>query len=60
VARSNRTAGIEVRHKKSCPSRDDGFCTCEPSYRAQVWSPADQRFVRKTFSADGGRDHLAR
>jgi integrase len=50
VARSIRTAGIEVRHKKSCPSRDGGFCTCEPSYRAQVWSRADGRFIRKTFS----------
>jgi hypothetical protein len=49
VARSNRTAGIEIRHKKSCPSRDGGFCVCDPSYRAQVWSPSDGRFVRRTF-----------
>jgi integrase len=49
VARSNRTAGIEIRHKKSCPSREGGFCLCDPSYRAQVWSPSDGRFVRRTF-----------
>jgi hypothetical protein len=49
VARSNRTAGIEIRHKKSCPSRSGGFCLCDPSYRAQVWSPSDERFVRRTF-----------
>jgi hypothetical protein len=48
VARSNRTAGIEIRHKKSC-LHDGGFCVCDPSYRAQVWSASDRRFVRRTF-----------
>jgi hypothetical protein len=48
VARSNRTAGIEIRHKKSCPVHAGRFCVCDPSYRAQVWSPSDGRFVRRT------------
>jgi hypothetical protein len=52
VARSNRAAGIEIRHKKSCPTNAGGFCVCDPSYRAQIWSPSDERFVRRRFTYD--------
>jgi integrase len=41
--------GIEVRHKKACPSRDGRRCNCEPAYQASVWSARERKRIRKTF-----------
>jgi integrase len=43
------TAGIEVRHSRSCPARQDGRCGCKPTYQAQVWSPRDSKAIKRTF-----------
>jgi integrase len=41
--------GIRERHARSCRGRNGGRCSCEPSYEAQVWSPAEGKPIRKTF-----------
>ncbi|MGH3102838.1 MAG: hypothetical protein ACRDN6_01915, partial [Gaiellaceae bacterium] len=41
--------GIEVRHARACASREGGKCNCRPTYQASVWSPRDQKRLRKTF-----------
>jgi integrase len=41
--------GIRERHSRSCRARAGGRCDCEPSFEAQVWSPAEGRPVRNTF-----------
>src|SRR3954470_8399810 len=43
--------GIEVRHGKTCRSHDGRRCSCEPSYRASVWSRREKRLLRKTFTS---------
>jgi integrase len=43
--------GIEVRHAKGCRSATGGRCTCEPTYRASVWSNREHKRIRKTFSS---------
>jgi integrase family protein with SAM-like domain len=41
--------GIRERHARSCGTRSGGRCSCEPSYEAQVWNPAEQAPIRRTF-----------
>jgi len=41
--------GIEVRHANTCRSREGGRCTCDPTYRAHVWSNGDRRRIRQQF-----------
>src|SRR4051812_48368496 len=41
--------GIEIRHARSCRSRQDRRCNCAASYRATVWDPRAKKLVRKTF-----------
>ncbi len=42
-------AGIEVRHRKTCPAaRADGKC-CQPTYQAHVFDARTGRRIRKTF-----------
>ncbi len=42
-------AGIEVRHRKTCPAaRGDGKC-CKPTYQAHVFDARTGRRIRKTF-----------
>lgn len=41
--------GIEVRHARGCPARDEGACRCEPTYRAWAWSVRERRKVRRSF-----------
>lgn len=41
--------GIRERHARSCRARAGGRCDCEPSFEAQLWSPAENKPVRKTF-----------
>lgn len=42
------TPGIETRHVRTCPARDDGRCNCAPSYRAIVRTPGGGK-IQKTF-----------
>src|SRR5437588_12858729 len=45
-------AGIEARHSKRCRSVvGGGRCSCEPSYRAEVWSKRDGKRIRKRFDS---------
>ena len=46
--------GIEVRHARRCPAQAGRACACAPGYQAQVWSPRDQKPIRKTFTTWGG------
>src|SRR5437763_10116022 len=41
--------GIEVRHARSCTSRDGKRCTCEPGYRVAAYDAISKRKVSKTF-----------
>jgi integrase len=41
--------GIEVRHSKTCRSRQGGGCNCQPSYRGHVWDARTERRVRGPF-----------
>lgn len=42
-------AGIEVRHKRTCASRQGEECDCEPSFRAKVWNPRKGDWEKKSF-----------
>lgn len=49
-SRMANSKGIEVRHQRTCRTRNGGKrCNCEPSYRAGVWDPRSQDWIRKTF-----------
>jgi integrase len=41
--------GIQLRHSRSCPSREGEPCACRPTYEASVWSARDRKKIRKTF-----------
>ena len=41
--------GIEVRHARSCVSRDGKRCNCEPGYRVATYDAIAKRKVSKTF-----------
>jgi integrase len=41
--------GIVPRHRQRCTSRQGAACNCRPAYQAQVWSPRDQKTLRRTF-----------
>jgi hypothetical protein len=43
--------GIEVRHSRSCASRDGKRCNCSPGYRVAAYDPISKRKVSKTFKA---------
>src|SRR5919204_259754 len=43
-------AGIDVRHRRSCRSREGGRCNCEPTYRVQVWDPRARKLHRRPFT----------
>jgi integrase len=45
--------GIEVRHSRSCASRDGKRCNCEPGYRVAAYDAISQRKVSKTFRTLG-------
>jgi integrase len=45
-----RTPGIDVRHSRSCGTRDGANCNCRPAYQAHVWSAREKRRIRKTFN----------
>jgi integrase len=46
----SRPEGIVRRHARSCPTRDGARCVCTPTLQAQVWSPLEQKTIRKTFA----------
>lgn len=46
--------GIEVRHARSCASRDGKRCNCEPGYRVAAYDAISKRKVSKTFRTLGG------
>ena len=41
--------GIEVRHARSCASRDGKRCNCSPGYRVAAYDAISKRKVSKTF-----------
>lgn len=44
-------AGIEIRHARSCRSRGQGRCNCEPTYRVRLWDSRRQGRIVKPFSS---------
>jgi integrase len=44
-----KTPGVEIRHGKSCASRNSGACDCRPTFQAHVWDARARRRIRKTF-----------
>jgi len=45
--------GIEVRHARSCASRDRKRCNCNPGYRVAAYDAFSKRKVSKTFRTLG-------
>jgi len=41
--------GIQVRHTRTCRSKDGGSCNCKPSYRAWVYNKRSKTRTFKTF-----------
>jgi integrase len=50
--RARAKAGIEIRHARTCATRQGRACTCTPSYRATAWSKRDGRLIRRTFNTE--------
>jgi integrase len=50
MAEPRRAEGIVTRHARRCVVRDGGRCSCHPHHQAQVYSPREQRTIRKTFA----------
>jgi integrase len=49
---ARRTTGIVKRHGRSCTSRAEGNCNCQPSYEAWVYSRRDGKKIRRTFPTE--------
>jgi integrase len=47
-----KQTGIEVRHARTCRSRQSDPCDCTPGFRAFVWSARDERRIQKTFPTE--------
>jgi integrase len=47
-----KPTGIEVRHARTCRSRQGEPCNCTPGFRAFVWSARDDRRIQKTFATE--------
>jgi hypothetical protein len=43
--------GIEVRHAAACRSHTGGRCSCEPTYRASIWSNRERKRIRRFFQS---------
>src|SRR4051812_480037 len=43
--------GIEVRHGRSCATKDGEKCDCEPGYQACIFNRRDRRKIKKTFKS---------
>jgi integrase len=46
--------GIDVRHSKSCSTRDGAGCDCTPTYQAHVFDSRSGKRIRKTFPTKSG------
>ena len=44
-----RVPGIEIRHARSCAAHRGLGCTCEPAFRAVVYSKRERRKIQRTF-----------
>jgi|SRR5215211_1463555 len=42
--------GITKRHSRTCRSRSDGACNCQPSYEAWIYSKREGKKIRKSFA----------
>jgi integrase len=45
--------GIVERHARGCRSHGGSRCDCSSTFEAWVWSPRDQRKIRRTFTGRG-------
>jgi integrase len=52
-------AVIRKRHTTNCPALRDKRCTCQGGYRAEVYSPRDEKKLRKTFTHKGEAESWA-
>ncbi len=50
-SKSRSRAGIQTCHRTGCANKEGKYCNCKPTYRAEVWSPRDEKKIRKTFSS---------
>lgn len=53
-ARPAAPEGLRLRHRTGCPALDREECACRPGYEASVFSRAENRKIRKTFSNPAG------
>jgi integrase len=52
-SRTRAPEGVVRRHRRHCATARGDTCDCAPGYQAQVWSAAERRTIRKTFSTLG-------
>jgi integrase len=45
--------GLVFRHSRSCGSRSEAACSCDPTVQAWVYSKRDQKKIRKHFTGKG-------
>ncbi|HEX4669850.1 MAG TPA: site-specific integrase [Solirubrobacterales bacterium] len=43
-------AVVKKRHSRNCPAKRGKRCSCSGGYRAEVYSPRDEKKIRKTFT----------
>lgn len=43
-------AVVKKRHSRNCPAKRGRRCSCNGGYRAEVYSPRDEKKIRKTFT----------
>jgi integrase len=41
--------GIRERHSRACRASKGGRCSCDPTFEAQLWNPAEGRPLRRSF-----------
>jgi integrase len=46
-------AVVKKRHSRDCPAKRGKRCNCHGGYRAEVYSPRDEKKIRKTFTLRG-------
>ena len=51
ATRRSKHPGIEVRHSELCAIARGSRCSCNPRYRANIYSSREGRLVRKTFTS---------
>jgi hypothetical protein len=48
---SRKATGIEVRHQRTCLSKQGRRCDCAPTYRAEAYSAFEDGRIRKSFGS---------